>query len=202
MHVHTETSDRIFKKSFFQSSWYSAIKDKKFSQSLILSRHRQPRRHLPEALPADGAAQREGRGGAGGGDHPAQRGQHGAAQTWVCCSCCSPAFLPLRLCPSDCVLLSPPVGQPDEGMTSVGIFFTVLFTMLGCIFLIVIGTVVYSHWNESRRKRFYWTASRWWNISIVPPLWPAAASEVLPVASRVQHNLSSKLLFGTWVTSI
>lgn len=28
--------------------------------------------------------------------------------------------------------------------------------MLGCIFLIVIGLVVYGHWNESRRKRFYW----------------------------------------------
>lgn len=66
-----------------------------------------------------------------------------------------PACLPLRLRPSDCVLLSPPVGQTDEGMSAVGIFFTVLFSMLGCIFLIVIGTVVYSHWNESRRKRFY-----------------------------------------------
>ncbi|XP_044030910.1 lectin, mannose-binding 2-like a isoform X3 [Siniperca chuatsi] len=47
------------------------------------------------------------------------------------------------------------VGQTEEGMSGVAIFFTVLFSMLGCIFLIVIGLVVYSHWNESRRKRFY-----------------------------------------------
>lgn len=40
-------------------------------------------------------------------------------------------------------------------MSTIAIFFTVLFSMLGCIFLIVIGMVVYSHWNESRRKRFY-----------------------------------------------
>uniref|UniRef100_A0A3B5L7C2 Lectin, mannose-binding 2-like a n=1 Tax=Xiphophorus couchianus TaxID=32473 RepID=A0A3B5L7C2_9TELE len=40
-------------------------------------------------------------------------------------------------------------------MSGLAIFFTVLFSMLGCIFLIVIGMVVYSHWNESRRKRFY-----------------------------------------------
>lgn len=49
---------------------------------MSLPRHRQPRHRLPEALPADGAAQREGRGGGGRGDHPAQRGQHRAAQTW------------------------------------------------------------------------------------------------------------------------
>lgn len=41
-------------------------------------------------------------------------------------------------------------------MSGLAIFFTVLFSMLGCIFLIVIGLVVYSHWSESRRKRFYW----------------------------------------------
>uniref|UniRef100_A0A3Q1J5M2 L-type lectin-like domain-containing protein n=1 Tax=Anabas testudineus TaxID=64144 RepID=A0A3Q1J5M2_ANATE len=45
--------------------------------------------------------------------------------------------------------------QSEEGMSGLAIFFTVLFSMLGCIFLIVIGLVVYSHWNESRRKRFY-----------------------------------------------
>lgn len=49
---------------------------------MSLPRHRQPRHRLPEALPADGAAQREGRGRGGRGDHPAQRGQHRAAQTW------------------------------------------------------------------------------------------------------------------------
>ncbi|XP_028273136.1 lectin, mannose-binding 2-like a isoform X1 [Parambassis ranga] len=47
------------------------------------------------------------------------------------------------------------VVQSQEGMSGIAIFFTVLFSMLGCIFLIVIGLVVYSHWNESRRKRFY-----------------------------------------------
>ncbi|KAK2888260.1 hypothetical protein Q8A73_019708 [Channa argus] len=47
------------------------------------------------------------------------------------------------------------LGQSEEGMSGIAIFFTVLFSILGCIFLIVIGLVVYSHWNESRRKRFY-----------------------------------------------
>uniref|UniRef100_A0A1A7X7M6 Lectin, mannose-binding 2-like n=1 Tax=Iconisemion striatum TaxID=60296 RepID=A0A1A7X7M6_9TELE len=47
------------------------------------------------------------------------------------------------------------LGQNEEGMSGLSIFFTVLFSMLGCIFLIVIGIVVYSQWNESRRKRFY-----------------------------------------------
>lgn len=52
------------------------------------------------------------------------------------------------------------MGQTEEGMSGIAIFFTVLFSMLGCIFLIVIGLVVYSHWNESRRKRFYWGRRR------------------------------------------
>ncbi|XP_017263400.1 lectin, mannose-binding 2-like a isoform X2 [Kryptolebias marmoratus] len=47
------------------------------------------------------------------------------------------------------------LGQSDEGMSGISIFFTVLFSMLGCVFLVVIGMVVYSQWNESRRKRFY-----------------------------------------------
>ncbi|XP_053709617.1 lectin, mannose-binding 2-like a [Synchiropus splendidus] len=47
------------------------------------------------------------------------------------------------------------VIQKEEGMSAVSIFFTVLFSMLGCVFLIVIGLVVYGHWTESRRKRFY-----------------------------------------------
>ncbi|XP_013859133.1 lectin, mannose-binding 2-like a isoform X2 [Austrofundulus limnaeus] len=47
------------------------------------------------------------------------------------------------------------LGQSDEGMSGLSIFFTVLFSMLGCVFLIIIGMVVYSQWNESRRKRFY-----------------------------------------------
>lgn len=63
------------------------------------------------------------------------------------------AFSPPTFC--NAVVLSPSVGQVEEGMSTIAIFFTVLFSMLGCIFLIVIGLVVYSHWNESRRKRFY-----------------------------------------------
>lgn len=47
------------------------------------------------------------------------------------------------------------LNENEEGMSSIAIFFTVLFSMLGCIFLIVIGLVVYSHWSETRRKRFY-----------------------------------------------
>nr|XP_020456572.1 VIP36-like protein isoform X2 [Monopterus albus] len=47
------------------------------------------------------------------------------------------------------------LGENEEGMSGISIFFTVLFSILGCIFLIVIGLVVYSHWTESRRKRFY-----------------------------------------------
>ncbi|XP_054468174.1 lectin, mannose-binding 2-like a [Anoplopoma fimbria] len=47
------------------------------------------------------------------------------------------------------------LAQMEEGMSGIAIFFTVLLSMLGCIFLIVIGLVVYSHWNENRRKRFY-----------------------------------------------
>ncbi|XP_062844665.1 lectin, mannose-binding 2-like a [Trichomycterus rosablanca] len=42
-----------------------------------------------------------------------------------------------------------------EGMSSIAIFFTVLFSILGIFLLIIVGLVVYSHWNESRRKRLY-----------------------------------------------
>lgn len=61
----------------------------------------------------------------------------------------------IRGCAFRSLLCSLSVGQSDEGMSGIAIFFTVLFSMLGCIFLIVIGLVVYSHWNENRRKRFY-----------------------------------------------
>ncbi|XP_077593288.1 lectin, mannose-binding 2-like a isoform X2 [Stigmatopora nigra] len=47
------------------------------------------------------------------------------------------------------------VGRTEEGMSGLAIFFTVLFSMLGCIFLVVVGLLLYGHWNESRRKRFY-----------------------------------------------
>ncbi|KAG7258660.1 hypothetical protein CRUP_021920 [Coryphaenoides rupestris] len=46
-------------------------------------------------------------------------------------------------------------GEVEEGMSGVAIFFTVLFSMLGFFMLIVVGMVVYSHWSENRRKRFY-----------------------------------------------
>ncbi|XP_068608961.1 lectin, mannose-binding 2-like a [Brachionichthys hirsutus] len=45
--------------------------------------------------------------------------------------------------------------QEEEGMSAIAIFFTVLFSILGCIFLVVIGVLVYSHWSDGRRKRFY-----------------------------------------------
>ncbi|XP_063066245.1 lectin, mannose-binding 2-like a [Engraulis encrasicolus] len=45
--------------------------------------------------------------------------------------------------------------ESEEGTSGVAIFFSVLFSMLGLFLLIVVGLVVYSHWSESRRKRFY-----------------------------------------------
>nr|AAM34658.1 vesicular integral-membrane protein VIP36-like protein [Danio rerio] len=50
-------------------------------------------------------------------------------------------------------LLRPPVDE--ESVSSVGIFFSVLFTLLGVFLLVVVGLVLYEHWSESRRKRFY-----------------------------------------------
>uniref|UniRef100_H3CUF4 Lectin, mannose-binding 2-like a n=1 Tax=Tetraodon nigroviridis TaxID=99883 RepID=H3CUF4_TETNG len=47
------------------------------------------------------------------------------------------------------------LGSAEEGMSSITMFFTLLFSMLGCIFLIIIGIVMYGQWKESRRKRFY-----------------------------------------------
>ncbi|XP_016410548.1 lectin, mannose-binding 2-like a [Sinocyclocheilus rhinocerous] len=42
-----------------------------------------------------------------------------------------------------------------EGMSSIAIFFSVLFSMLGVFLLVVVGLVLYGHWSENRRKRFY-----------------------------------------------
>lgn len=50
-------------------------------------------------------------------------------------------------------LLRPPVDE--ESVSSVGIFFSVLFTLLGVFLLVVVGLVLFEHWSESRRKRFY-----------------------------------------------
>ncbi|XP_064828188.1 VIP36-like protein isoform X3 [Oncorhynchus masou masou] len=47
------------------------------------------------------------------------------------------------------------MGENEEGWSSIAMFFTILFSMLGCFLLIVVGLIVYSHWNENRRKRFY-----------------------------------------------
>lgn len=53
------------------------------------------------------------------------------------------------------ISLSVSVGENEEGWSSIAMFFTILFSMLGCFLLIVVGLIVYSHWNENRRKRFY-----------------------------------------------
>ncbi|KAJ8408693.1 hypothetical protein AAFF_G00253280 [Aldrovandia affinis] len=47
------------------------------------------------------------------------------------------------------------IDDSEEGMSAVAIFFTVLFSLLGCILLVVIALILYSHWNENSRKRFY-----------------------------------------------
>ncbi|XP_023674471.1 lectin, mannose-binding 2-like a isoform X3 [Paramormyrops kingsleyae] len=47
-------------------------------------------------------------------------------------------------------------GDVVEGkMSGVALFFTVLFSLLGCIVLVIIGLALYSHWSENSRKRFY-----------------------------------------------
>lgn len=43
------------------------------------------------------------------------------------------------------------MGENEDGWSNIAMFFT----MLGCLLLIVVGLIVYSHWNENRRKRFY-----------------------------------------------
>ncbi|KAJ8379833.1 hypothetical protein SKAU_G00006110 [Synaphobranchus kaupii] len=43
----------------------------------------------------------------------------------------------------------------DEGMSGVSLFFTILFSVLGCFLLVVIAIVLYGRWKENRRKRFY-----------------------------------------------
>uniref|UniRef100_A0A8C7ME17 Lectin, mannose-binding 2-like a n=1 Tax=Oncorhynchus kisutch TaxID=8019 RepID=A0A8C7ME17_ONCKI len=39
----------------------------------------------------------------------------------------------------------------EEGWSNIAMFFTILFSMLGCFLLIVVGLIVYSHWNENRQ---------------------------------------------------
>lgn len=85
------------------------------------------------------------------------------------------------------------VGPAEEGMSSVAVFFTVLFSMLGCIFLVIIGLVVYGQWKESRRKRFYWwrswrKASRTLSSVLVSVEPIALGSETPPPTSRGQQS--------------
>ncbi|KAJ7987318.1 hypothetical protein DPEC_G00337480 [Dallia pectoralis] len=47
------------------------------------------------------------------------------------------------------------MGDDEEEWSVIGIFFTILFSMLGCFLLLVVVLIVHSHWNENRRKRFY-----------------------------------------------
>ncbi|KAG9354453.1 hypothetical protein JZ751_001163 [Albula glossodonta] len=47
------------------------------------------------------------------------------------------------------------VEVQDEGMSGLTLFFTILFSLLGCFLLAVIGIVLYSRWKENSRKRFY-----------------------------------------------
>ncbi|KAM6930242.1 VIP36-like protein [Xenentodon cancila] len=42
-----------------------------------------------------------------------------------------------------------------EGMSGVHIIFTLLFSVLGLGVLAVVGLIVYGHWKENKRKRFY-----------------------------------------------
>uniref|UniRef100_A0A8C7WGG5 Lectin, mannose-binding 2-like a n=1 Tax=Oncorhynchus mykiss TaxID=8022 RepID=A0A8C7WGG5_ONCMY len=41
--------------------------------------------------------------------------------------------------------------ENEEGWSNIAMFFTILFPMLGCFLLIVVGLIVYSHWNENRQ---------------------------------------------------
>uniref|UniRef100_A0AAZ3PNI3 L-type lectin-like domain-containing protein n=1 Tax=Oncorhynchus tshawytscha TaxID=74940 RepID=A0AAZ3PNI3_ONCTS len=43
------------------------------------------------------------------------------------------------------------VGENEEGWSNIAMFFTILFSMLGCFLLILVGLIVYSHWNKNRQ---------------------------------------------------
>ncbi|XP_034026909.1 lectin, mannose-binding 2-like b [Thalassophryne amazonica] len=47
------------------------------------------------------------------------------------------------------------VEVEEEGMSGVQFFFTLLFSVLGLGVLGVVGLMVYTRWNENKRKRFY-----------------------------------------------
>lgn len=82
----------------------------------------------------------------------------------------TPFYAPISFNKYPLTSFFPPVGSAEEGMSSIAMFFTLLFSMLGCIFLIIIGIVMYGQWKESRRKRFYWwrsceTCQAWTGVS-------------------------------------
>ncbi|XP_029102929.1 VIP36-like protein [Scleropages formosus] len=43
----------------------------------------------------------------------------------------------------------------EEAMSTITLFFTLLFSLVGCFLLAVVGLLLYSRWRESSRKRFY-----------------------------------------------
>lgn len=47
------------------------------------------------------------------------------------------------------------VEVQDEGMGGVQLFFTLLFSVLGLVVLVVVGLALYGRWKENKRKRFY-----------------------------------------------
>uniref|UniRef100_A0AAV2MP63 L-type lectin-like domain-containing protein n=1 Tax=Knipowitschia caucasica TaxID=637954 RepID=A0AAV2MP63_KNICA len=47
------------------------------------------------------------------------------------------------------------VEVPEEGMSGVQIFMSVLFTVMGLGVLAVVGLILYGRWKENKRKRFY-----------------------------------------------
>lgn len=47
------------------------------------------------------------------------------------------------------------VEVQDEGMGGVQLFFTLLFSVLGLVVMVVVGLALYGRWKENKRKRFY-----------------------------------------------
>lgn len=40
-------------------------------------------------------------------------------------------------------------------MGGIQLFFTLLFSVLGLVVLVVVGLALYGRWKENKRKRFY-----------------------------------------------
>ncbi|KAJ8005883.1 hypothetical protein DPEC_G00122530 [Dallia pectoralis] len=47
------------------------------------------------------------------------------------------------------------VEVQDEGMSTVQLFFTIVFSIIGVFVLAVVAVVMYGRWKENSRKRFY-----------------------------------------------